>query len=441
MRMQRSAFRMKLFVLLAGCLLFTAHCGPAGNQPKPADVPAATVRWYTWETSSPAEATVMEQFQESYPHIEFERNGLDRPIEDLLDESPLPDLFTTDTDHAFSKLIRQNRVADVTEVWSQSGLQEQVPLSLQQVTERDGKQFYVPFGFGWAGFYYNKQIFADYGLNPPETWDEFLQICDTLKANGETPLSIGSGEAWISYLWFEYLDLRMNGPDFHRALLNGRERFDDLRVRNVLVTWQSLFDKGYYVENPQYIGELDILIALVRNERARDLTREKAVMTLTETYNSGQVPALFMDELGFFRFPIMDPALPVAEVVYPFGYAVPVGADHIPQAMAFLSHLSTPEAQSIIAQEGFWGGIIYAPARRDVDQSVLRPDQQQALEMLDESAEAVPHMWLALPRTVWGGISFQFTSFVRGPQDVDGFIQTAQAAQDRGIASGELTQE
>jgi len=383
----------------------------------------------------------VEQFQETYPQIEFDRKGMNGSLESLLAETPLPDLFNIDIDYDFAKLVRQNRVADLTEIWSQSGLQEEVPTSIQQVSERDGKQFYVPFGFGWAGIYYNKQIFVDYGLTPPETWDEFLQICDTLKANGETPLSIGGGEAWLSYLWFEYLNIRMNGPTFHRALLTGGERFDDLRVRNVLETWKSLFDKGYYVENPQYMGELDILTALVRNERARELTREKAVMTLTEAYNAGQVPALFMEELGFFRFPIMNPEIPIGEVIYPFGYAVPVGADHIPQAMAFLGHLSRPEAQAIIAQEGYFSGITYAPARRDVDRSLLRADQQQALDMLDEAAEAVPHMWLALPGTVWGGLSFQFTSFVREPHDIDSFLQVAQAAQERGLASGELTPE
>lgn len=429
------------FLLLASCVLFTAQCGPGRNQPSPTQVDAATVYWITWEVSSPAEETLMEQFQEEYPHVEFERKGMDRPIVELLGNTPPPDLFNIDADRGFQQLVRQNQLADVTELWVQSGLQEQVPVGLQKVTEQDGKQFYVPLGFGWAGFYYNKQIFDDYGLTPPETWDEFLQICDTLQANDETPLSIGSGEAWLSYLWFEYLDLRMNGPAFHRALLTGRERYDDLRVRNVLETWQSLFDRGYFVENPQLMGELDIVTALIRNERARELTREKAVMTLTETYNTGQVPALFMEELGFFRFPLMDPEVPVAEVVYPFGYAVPMSANHLPQAMAFLHYLSGAEAQAIIAQKGLYAGITFAPARRDVDQSLLRADQQQALTLLDESAEVVPHMWLALPGTVWGGISSQFTSFVRGPRDIDRFLEVAETARARGIASGELTQE
>ncbi|MEZ4615431.1 MAG: hypothetical protein R2867_07940 [Caldilineaceae bacterium] len=165
------------------------------------------------------------------------------------------------------------------------------------------------------------------------------------------------------------------------------------------------------------------------------------MMALTETYNSSQLPQLFLDELGFFRFPIVNPDIPVAEVVYPFGYGVPIGADHIPQAMAFLTYLSTPEAQVIIAQEGIFSGVTYAPVRRDVDVSLLRTDQQQALAMLDETAVVVPHMWLALPGTVWGGMEYEFTRFVRAPHDVDIFMQQAEEARQRGVASGQLTQE
>ncbi|MCB0108790.1 MAG: carbohydrate ABC transporter substrate-binding protein [Caldilineaceae bacterium] len=430
-----------LLLFLVCSALLTAQCGPASDTPRPADVAAGTIRWQTWEMTSQAEETLIEQFQETYPQVEFERKGMNDSLADVLDETPPPDLFNTDAGQDLDAMIRQNRVADVTEIWSQSGLLEQVPASLQGLTARDGKQFYVPFGFGWVGIYYNKQIFADYGLTPPETWDEFLQICATLRANGETPLAVSANEPWSTYLWFEYLNLRLNGPDFHKGLLTGREHYDDLRVRTVLETWQSLFTNDYYVENPQLLGGMDMIAALVRNERASDLTREKAVMTLTETYNSSQLPQLFLDELGFFRFPIVDPDIPVAEVVYPFGYGVPVGADHIPQAMAFLTHMSTPAAQIIIAQEGIFSGVTYAPMRRDVDKSLLRADQQQALVMLEETAVAVPHMWLALPGTVWGGMSYEFTRFVRKPHDIEIFMEQAEAARQRGVASGQLTQE
>lgn len=428
-----------LFLVVMLCL--TASCGPEAAAPRPADLGAATIRWRTWEPTTQVEKLLIEQFQASYPQVTFDRRGIEEPIGNILQEMPLPDLVNIDAGADYTAMIRQNRIADVTEVWTASGLQEQVPASLQRLSERDGKQFYVPYGFGWVGIYYNKQTFADYGLQPPDTWAQFIQICDTLLANGETPLALAGNEPWVTYLWFEYLNLRLNGPTFHRGLLTGKEHFADPRVYAVLETWKSLFDRGYFIAKPQLMGSLAMMAALVRNERAQSLTREKAVMVLADTYNSSQLPPVFMAELDFFPFPVMDATVPRVEVVYPFGYAVPIGADHIPQAMAFLAHLSTPAAQALVAQEGIFAGTAYAPARADIDPAQLRPDQQQALALLAESDAVIPHMWLALPGGVWGMMTYEFTRFVSKPHDVQIFIEKLDAIQQKAVANGQLSGE
>ena len=40
--------------------------------------------------------------------------------------------------------------------------------------------------------YYNKAIFDKYGLEVPTTYDEYVQVCDTLKENGVTPVALAS---------------------------------------------------------------------------------------------------------------------------------------------------------------------------------------------------------------------------------------------------------
>lgn len=150
---QRSPRLVFLWLWLGVVALFTLQCGPAGEAPRPAEVAPATIRWATWEISSRAEALLIEQFREQYPQIEFKRQGLDSPWQTLWQETPLPDLVNMDAGYELDAMIRQNQVADVTELWSQTGLVEQVPASLQKLTERDGKQFYIPFGFGWVGMY------------------------------------------------------------------------------------------------------------------------------------------------------------------------------------------------------------------------------------------------------------------------------------------------
>jgi ABC-type glycerol-3-phosphate transport system substrate-binding protein len=436
-RQHRSYF-VYLFLLLSTFSLFTAQCGSAdeSNQPEVAPV---TLRWITWDPNNKVEETVVNQFRERYPQIEFKRERLNSPWEQTLNQTPPPDLLNIDAGYNLNALIRQGKVSDLTDFWHESGLLDQIPASLQSATAWDGKQYYVPLGFGRVGIYYNKQVFADHNLQPPQTWEEFILLCDTLLSVGETPIAISGDNAWVNYVWFEYLNLRLNGPAFHRGLMTGQEQFDDPRVRIVLETWKQLFDNGYFVKNPQRLGQLEAVGALLRSEPTQIFSVEKAVLVLTNTANISQLPTPLLDELDFFRFPIIDLTLPVAEAVELFGYVVPMGAEHLPQALTFLTHLSQPETLTLLAGEAASYGSMYAPARTDVDRQQLHLYQQQTLTLLSESDDAVPLMWSALPESFWQQIRLEFVRFIREPHDVERFIKALETARQKAVASGELT--
>jgi len=60
-----------------------------------------------------------------------------------------------------------------------------------------GKQYAVPTGVSYStGIYYNKAIFAKYGLSVPTTWNEFTKVIAELKAKGVTPFGIGGKDGW-----------------------------------------------------------------------------------------------------------------------------------------------------------------------------------------------------------------------------------------------------
>jgi raffinose/stachyose/melibiose transport system substrate-binding protein len=44
----------------------------------------------------------------------------------------------------------------------------------------------IPYAANASGVLYNKEIFAQYGVPIPQTWDEFLTAADTFKRNGAT---------------------------------------------------------------------------------------------------------------------------------------------------------------------------------------------------------------------------------------------------------------
>ena len=68
-----------------------------------------------------------------------------------------------------------------------------------------------------------------------------MGLLDTLKGKGIAPLTNGTGShAWMASGWFDYLDLRINGAEFHRDLLAGKHAFDSAEVRKVMDTYATL---------------------------------------------------------------------------------------------------------------------------------------------------------------------------------------------------------
>ena len=73
-----------------------------------------------------------------------------------------------------------------------------------------------------GAFYTAKTSSTKYGISVPKTWDEFLAAGKKLKENGIIPVTIGTKFPWTAAGWFDYLDFRTNGYDFHIQLMDGK---------------------------------------------------------------------------------------------------------------------------------------------------------------------------------------------------------------------------
>lgn len=76
----------------------------------------------------------------------------------------------------------------------------------------DDAQYGLPIGMHAKLFFYNKEIFAAQGLEPPTTWEEFLTVLETLKASGTTPIEFGSKEQWPIAHYLGTLNQRVLEP-------------------------------------------------------------------------------------------------------------------------------------------------------------------------------------------------------------------------------------
>jgi multiple sugar transport system substrate-binding protein len=203
----------------------------------------------------------------------------------------------------------------------------------------DGKKWGVPYTYYQWGIYYRKDIFQQQSITPPKTWAELLAASKKLKDAGITPFTIGTKAQWPAAGWFDYLDLRINGYDFHMQLTSGKVPYTDPRVKAVFEKWAELVKPGYFIENHAAIDWQDAVPQLVQGKAAMYLMGNFAVATFK---NGG----LKEEQIGFLPFPEITTGIPVAEEAPTDTFHIPKGAKNKDDAKKFLAYIASPEAQS-----------------------------------------------------------------------------------------------
>lgn len=423
--------------LLALILLTPACAFRAAPPPTPEPI---TLTYMAIDILDHAEEEVIEQFEMAHPGWEIERKQYTQLPQQYLHSETPPDLMTIGPSHILYSAGKEGLLTDLTDLWAQAGLMEQYPPAFRRMSESDGKQYFLPTAFSWAGFYYNREIFYQYGLVPPETWNEFMAVAEILHMNGVTPIALAGDSPLSVALWFDYLNLRVNGPQFHANLVRGRERYDDERVRNVFLLWQSLFDAGYFMKRSANTDDLTAMLSVIENERELGTT-QKAAMVLADPLALGMLPAPLRGQPGYFRFPVIDPMLPVGESLLILGYMVPRNAPHAEAALEFLAYLSTPDVQARLYRPGESGEAL-APVSSGVDPSYFTDEIRRRMHVVQKADVVDIPYFLGSPSTMQMVSGAQLTRFIsqasQGHADIDGVLNALEAARQQAAANGEF---
>ena len=115
----------------------------------------------------------------------------------------------------------------------------------------DGVNYSVPVNGFWEGLFVNKSVLEACGVEVPSattTWDEFMEMCETIKGKGYTPIATSLGE--IPHYWFEYCIYNFLSPTTHNVL----PQKDEGNVQRQgwidgIGDIKMLFEKGYLPQN------------------------------------------------------------------------------------------------------------------------------------------------------------------------------------------------
>jgi len=289
--------------------------------------------------SSAALKQYIADFEAANPDVkvvlnEFESESYKVAIRNFL-TSETPDVALWFAGNRMKFFVDQDLFRDVSDVWEEYGLYDSMASSRLSVTV-DDKQYGVPWGYYQWGMYYRTDIFDKVGLSVPTNFEELVAACSTLRENNITPVAIGTRYLWTAAGWFDYLNMRINGYEFHMDLTAGKVSYEDSRLDMVFDKWAELINADCYLEDHASFGWEDGLTPMINGE---------AAMYLLGNFITGNLnTAGVLDHIDYFQFPKIVDGVPMSEDAPTDTIHIPAGAKNIEDAKKFLGFLSNPEA-------------------------------------------------------------------------------------------------
>jgi multiple sugar transport system substrate-binding protein len=310
-------------------------------------------------TSNPAPRAAWEAvigaFEAEHPDIEVSFNIYDhesykKAIRNWLTGAS-PDVIYWFVGNRMKQFVTPGLLEDVSDVFTPQITKQMMQTALDLVTV-DGKQYGVPYTYYHIGVYYRRDLLRDTGVDePPASWEELLNACDKLNAVGIDPIAIGSKDLWPAAAWFDYIDLRLNGYDFHMDLMNGAVPYTDDRVKAVFAKWRELIDRRCFVDH--HVG-------MSWQESQALLYQGKAAMMLIGNFITPNFPPELDEHMAFFAFPEITPGVGRYEEAPMNSLHIPARARNKDDARKFLAFVARHDVQEQIND-----ALLQIPVNRD----------------------------------------------------------------------------
>jgi raffinose/stachyose/melibiose transport system substrate-binding protein len=218
-----------------------------------------------------------------------------------------PDIFIGWGGGILKTYVDANDVYDLTpDINADSAWKNRYLPSVLTAATFDGKLYGVPnSGVQPTLFYYNKELFNQYHLSAPKTWNELLNVINTLKQHNVIPIALAGGSKWPYLMYEQYLVDRYGGPDaFNAVIANQKNAWSQDAFIKANTAIQQLVNMGAFG------GSFSSVVADT-NQDAALLYTGKAAMMLQGNWNfpiiqTGSPEFIQNGKLGWFPFPTVE---------------------------------------------------------------------------------------------------------------------------------------
>lgn len=333
------------------------------------------------DMSNPAPRAAMEgmaaDFDAMHPDLTVELEIVDREawktqIRNALSANA-PDVVNWYAATRMTPYVDAGLFLDISDLWEDPAMADLA--STKGAMTLNDAQWGVPYTYYQWGVYYRKDIYEELGLTEPATWEEELANCQAILDSGRKCYTIGSKFLWTAGGWFDYINSRTNGYEFHIQLANGEVEWTDERVRATFANWRQLIDMGAFIDDHQSMSWQDAIPPFLNGDAAAYLMGNFAVAAFREG-------GLTDDQLDFYQFPQINPDVAPAEDAPTDTFHIPSGAQNVEAAKAFLLYVTSPDVQSAINAGEALGQLPVNAAASVSDDKFI----QEGFDMLSNNA-------------------------------------------------------
>lgn len=203
------------------------------------------------------------------------------------------------------EFIDAGQVLNLSEALDELGVSDTILPAAQSTLEAlygVDDLYALPSEFNIEGFWYNEQLLADNGIEPPATWSELVDAAATLKAAGVQPFVAAGKDGWpVTRLVGDYI-ARDLGPDALQAVADGDASLTDPEYVAGAEAIAELGQAGYFGDAA---GSIDYTTAM-----SQFLTGGGAFFYMGSwalaNFNDETQNQIGLDNIGFLPFPEVE---------------------------------------------------------------------------------------------------------------------------------------
>lgn len=339
-----------------------------------------TIEWWHISTADEhrnAWQAMADEFMAANPNVNIEITVLENEafkskLPTVMQSGEPPDLFQSWGGGTMNQYAEAGLLKDITaEVEGEWG--DSFGAGPLGVYAYQGVQYGVPWDMGAVGFWYNKDLFAQAGIDsPPLTYAELLEDVQALKDEGITPIALGAGEKWPAHFYWVYLAVRIGGEEAFNQAYSREGAFTDEPFVQAGEKLQELialdpFQEGYLGASH---GDQETLMG--NGEAAMQLMGQWAPGTMRDSSEDGEGIG---DALGYFNFPAVEGGAGAGTDVMGGGNGFAVGKDAPPEAVDFLRFLTSVENQKTLVELG-----LITPVVEGAEEAIDDPNMMAVYE-------------------------------------------------------------